>query len=103
MSAGPGETSDMICIRTRVNLHNELILYAQQSPCIVASSVPAVIPKKRKFSNVSSLGSVDSSLDDAVSFSQKAAAHGGRPVVPPATRNSRTPESEMSLEYANEG
>jgi len=54
-----------------------------------------VIPKKRKFSNVS-LDSIDS-LDDAVSFPQRDASYSSVPA------RSQTSESDISLEQTNEG
>lgn len=55
---------------------------------------PAVIPKKRKFSNVS-LDSVDS-LDDALSFPR-------RDTYSSVPGRSQTSESEISLEQTTEG
>lgn len=64
----------------------------RMSPCII--NKPAVIPKKRKFSNVS-LNSIDS-LDDIVSFPRRDTSYNSIPV-----RN-QTSESDVSLEQTNE-
>lgn len=63
-----------------------------QSPCTV--SKPAVIPKKRKFSNIS-LDSTDS-LDNILSFPR------GDSYIAPV-RRIQSSESEISLEQTNEG
>ncbi|XP_022173862.1 uncharacterized protein LOC111036220 isoform X4 [Myzus persicae] len=65
----------------------------RMSPCTV--NKPAVIPKKRKFSNVS-LDSVES-LDDAVSFPQRDTSSSSVPV-----RSQTSESSDISLEQTNE-
>lgn len=86
----------LLC-NNKSNIHNAYcimfnIYIMLQSPCTAIK--PAVIPKKRKFSNIS-LESIDS-LDNNVSFPKK-------DTFTSVPIRCQTSESEISTEQTNEG